>query len=81
MKDFVPVKKWSIRQNIAYWFFINGKENIYQRFNIPHHIIKGIYYGYRITDIFEFCICCWTDQSYPFARRRPDLRRWHNMSI
>lgn len=76
MKDFVPIKKWSLSQNITYWFFINDKELIYQRFMIPMHIVKGLYYRYKFSDIFEFCLCCWLGQSYPFDKRRPDLRRW-----
>lgn len=76
--DYVPLKKWSISQNIAHWFFKNGKERIYQRFLIPYHVMCGIYYGYRPKDIKDFCVCCWTGKGYPFSERRPDLRKWHN---
>jgi hypothetical protein len=79
MKDFVPVKKWSISQNIAYWFFINDKERLYQTLITPRHIVLGLYYGYRISDMFEFCLCGWLGQNYPFSQRRPDLRKWHNL--
>lgn len=81
MKDFVPIKKWSIRQNICYWFFKNGHDKTYQRLIIPMHIFKGLYYGYRPKDIFEFCACSWSGSTYLFSKKRPDLRRWHRLTI
>lgn len=68
--DYVPFNKW----NLSHWFEKYNKNDIYQRLLIPYHIILGLYYGYRFSDIFEFCLCCWLGQNYPFTKRRPDLR-------